>query len=69
LQIDRADFWAQTVHLYLLHQVIPAIELNGIKKIEAAQELGIRRNTIDTTSRWYCNTRDFQAEDIVETAW
>ncbi|MEG4120661.1 hypothetical protein QUA43_24725 [Microcoleus sp. N9_B4] len=41
LQSDRADFWAQTVHLYLLHQVIPAIELNGMKKIEAAQELGI----------------------------
>jgi hypothetical protein len=40
-----------------------------MKKIEAAQELGIRRNTIDATSRWYCNTRDFQAEGLVETAW
>jgi hypothetical protein len=69
LPIDRADFWAQTVHLYLLHQVIPAIELNGMKKIEAAQELGIRRNTIDATSRWYCNTGDIQAEGLGETAW
>jgi hypothetical protein len=69
LQIDRADFCAQTVHLYLLHQVIPAIELNDMKKIEVAQKLGIRRNTIDATSRWYCNTGDFQAEDLVETAW
>jgi hypothetical protein len=69
LQIDRADFWAQTLHLYLLHQVIPAIELNGMKKIEAAQELGMRRNTIDATSRWYCNRGDFQAEGLVETAW
>jgi hypothetical protein len=69
LQINRADFWAQTVHLYLLHLVIRAIELNGIKKIEVAQELGIHRNTIDATSRWYCNTGDFQAEGLVETAW
>ncbi|MEG4362251.1 hypothetical protein Q5692_11525 [Microcoleus sp. C2C3] len=40
-----------------------------MKKIEAAQELGIRRNTIDATSRCYCNTGDFQAESLVETAW
>jgi hypothetical protein len=40
-----------------------------MKKIEAAQELGIRRNTIDATSRWYCNTGHFQAEGLVETAW
>jgi hypothetical protein len=57
------------VSQYLLHQVIPAIELNGMKKIEAAQELGIRRNTIDATSRWYCNRGDFPAEGLVETAW
>ncbi|MEG3834604.1 MULTISPECIES: hypothetical protein [unclassified Microcoleus] len=69
MQSDRADFWAQTVHLYILHQVIRAIELNGMKKIEVAQELGLRRNTIDATSRWYCITGDFQAEGLVETAW
>ncbi|MEG4519649.1 MULTISPECIES: hypothetical protein [unclassified Microcoleus] len=40
-----------------------------MKKIEASQELGIRRNTIDAPSRWYCNTGDFQTEGIVETAW
>jgi hypothetical protein len=37
LQIDRAGFWAETVHLYLFHQAIPAIELKGMKKIEATQ--------------------------------
>ncbi|MEG5163247.1 hypothetical protein QUB37_22950 [Microcoleus sp. AT3-A2] len=69
MQSDHADFWAQTVHLYLFDQVIPAIELNGMKKIEVAQALGIRRNTIDATSRWYCNAGDFPAERLVETAW
>ncbi|MEG4167714.1 hypothetical protein [Microcoleus sp. S13_C3] len=68
MQSDRADFWAQTVQLYLLHQVIRAIELNRMKKIEVAQELGIRHNTIAATSRWYCITGDFQSEGIVETA-
>ncbi|MEG5099733.1 MULTISPECIES: hypothetical protein [unclassified Microcoleus] len=39
-----------------------------MKKIEVAQELGIRHNTIAATSRWYCITGDFQSEGIVETA-
>ncbi|MEG4986542.1 hypothetical protein QUB08_12330 [Microcoleus sp. BR0-C5] len=46
----------------------PSDRVKWHEEIEAAQEFGIHRNTIDATSLVCCNTRDFQAESLVETA-
>ena len=47
----------------------PSDRVKWHEENRTAQDLGIRRNTIDPTSRWYCNTGEFPAEGLVETAW